>query len=312
MKIRSLAVASLFVLSVASAAATTITENFSSDPLTHGWKTFGNTNLFHWNSTQQNLEVTWDSTNANSYFYLPLGTVLTVDDNFSVGFDLQLTDVPVANGFEIALGFLNFNSATRTNFFRGSGYESPNLAEFDYFPDFFSPSLTTVDTNSTFNFLFDAVPLENGTTYRIEFSHTAGMPFVTGQILTNGVVYGTFPTPYTTTNFTDFRLDAFSVSSFSDVNGYGSSILAHGIVDNFSAALPPPPVQNLSGKFSGGQWQAKFLSRSNWIYALERSADLQNWSSVTNGISGNGTNLFLSDANTPVDKGFYRIRAERP
>lgn len=312
MKIRSLTFASLFVLSIASVNALTLTEDFSSDPLAHGWKTFGNTNLFHWNSTNQNVEATWDSTNANSYFYLPLGTILTVDDNFSVGFDLQLTDVPVANGFEIALGFLNFKSATNAGFFRGSGYESPNLAEFDYFPDFFSPSLTTVDTNNTFNFLFDAVPLENGATYRIEFSHAAGAAFVTGRILTNGVVYGAFPTPYTSTNFTDFRLDAFSISSFSDVNGYGSSILAHGVVDNFSVTLPPSPVQNLSGNFADAQWLAQFLSRSNWMYSLERSADLQNWNTVTNGIPGNGTNLFLLDANPPVDKGFYRIRADRP
>src|SRR5438552_11511872 len=36
-------------------------ESFSSDPAMRGWRTFGDTNLFHWNSTNQNLEVTWDS-----------------------------------------------------------------------------------------------------------------------------------------------------------------------------------------------------------------------------------------------------------
>ena len=312
MKIRSLALAGVFVLSVAAMQAATVTENFSTDPSADGWKIFGNTSLFHWNSTNQNLEVTWDSSQTNSYFYLPLGNILTTNDDFSVGFDLQLTDVPVENGFELAIGLLNFQSATSTNFFRGSGYESPNLAEFDYFPDFFSPSLTAVDRAGTFNFFFDSVALDNGTVYRIEFSHAASSAFLTGQILTNGVVYGTFPTPFVSTNFGDYRLDIFSISSYSGVHGYGSSILAHGIVDNFTITLPPPPVQNLTGNFSGGQWQAQFLSRSNWLYSLEHTADFQNWSLVTNGFSGNGTNLVITDALPPLDKSFYRIRAERP
>lgn len=71
-------------------------------------------------------------------------------------------------------------------------------------------------------------------------------------------------------------------------------------------------IKNFSGQFSGGEWQAKFSSRSHWLYALERTADLQNWSLVTNGFSGNGTNLILTDAAPPLDKSFYRVRAEQP
>jgi hypothetical protein len=310
-KVRLLALASVFVLSVASVRATIITENFTGNPAANGWKTFGKSDLFEWNATNANLEVTWDSTNVNSYFYLPLGTVLTVADDFSVGFDLKITDVPVANGFELALGFLNFQSATNAGFRRGSGYESPNLAEFDYFPDFFSPSLTTIDANNIFNFLFDDVPLENQQTYRIEFSHVAGVPFVTGQILTNGVVYGTFPTPYTSTNFTDFRLDTFSVSSYSDANGYGSSILAHGVVDNIIVTLPPPPMQHITGRWQGSQWQAQFQSRSNWIYTLQRTTNFAAWTDTASA-TATSTNLILTDPNPPSGQGFYRVRAERP
>src|SRR5258708_6701764 len=68
----TLAIASLSVLSVVR--ATTIAENFSADPLLDGWQVFGDTNQFQWNSTDQNLDVTWDSTKPNSFFYHPLGT----------------------------------------------------------------------------------------------------------------------------------------------------------------------------------------------------------------------------------------------
>ena len=106
----SLALAGLSVLSVAR--ATVIAENFSTNPFSNGWRIFGDTNLFHWNSTNQNLAVTWDSTQPNSYFHHPLGTILTRNDNFSIAFDLQLNDVTVSSyGMEISAGFLNFSSA---------------------------------------------------------------------------------------------------------------------------------------------------------------------------------------------------------
>jgi len=36
-------------------------EDFSADPQGRGWQIFGNANLFHWNSADQDLEVAWDS-----------------------------------------------------------------------------------------------------------------------------------------------------------------------------------------------------------------------------------------------------------
>ena len=71
-------------------------------------------------------------------------------------------------------------------------------------------------------------------------------------------------------------------------------------------------VKKLTGNFQGGQWQAQFLSCSNWLYTLERSLDLHHWTTVTTGISGNGTNVIIGDATPPADKSFYRIRADQP
>ena len=91
-RIRALALAAGAFLS-AHAFAGTVSEDFSSNPLSRGWQIFGDTNAFTWNSTNQNLMVTWDSSKPNSYFYRPLGTILARDDDFSVSFDLQFHDI---------------------------------------------------------------------------------------------------------------------------------------------------------------------------------------------------------------------------
>src|SRR5881394_1117851 len=119
--------------------AATFQEDFSSSPLTHGWRIIGNTNLFNWDPVNQNLVVTWDSSSSNSYFQLATGTILARQDDFSFAVDLRLDDIAggVNSGkpgpFELAFGFQNCVDAQSTNFFRGNGRNSPNLAEFDYF-----------------------------------------------------------------------------------------------------------------------------------------------------------------------------------
>ena len=69
----TLALASSLVLPIFNSPADTILEDFSSDPATRGWRAVGQTNLFAWNATNQDLEVTWDSSQTNSYFCKALG-----------------------------------------------------------------------------------------------------------------------------------------------------------------------------------------------------------------------------------------------
>src|SRR2546430_14940683 len=90
MSTRSCALFALLAVSLAGAA--TLQENFSSDPAADGWRVFGNTNLFQWDAPSQNLAVTWDSSQPNSYFYHPLGTILAGDDSFQLSFDLVFQD----------------------------------------------------------------------------------------------------------------------------------------------------------------------------------------------------------------------------
>jgi hypothetical protein len=312
----SLALAGLSVLPVAH--ATVITENFSANPLQNGWQIFGDTNLFQWDSTNHNLAVTWDSSQANSYFYHPLGTILTRNDDFSLSFDLQLSNATACGyGFELAIGLLHFPDAMNADFSR-SGGNSPNLFEFDYFPpddfgDQFSIDATLKDTQpgyAGFYFAYDNLPLNPGVSYHVTLTHTAGVPTISGEILADGNHYTSLTNIYIGSPG-NFRIDTLSISSYTD-DGFGDSILAQGTVDNFVVTLPPPPVQNLTGWFSNGGWQVQFTDRTNWLYTLQRTADFQSWTNVSAATAGNGTNLFLSDTNPPSSWAFYRVSAERP
>ena len=292
--------------------ATILTEDFSSNPLQSGWHVSGDTNLFHWNATNQNLEVTWDASQTNSYFYLPLNTILTTGDDFNVSFDLRLDDA--VGSYELSVGLLNLASATNANFVRGTGSDSPNLAEFDYFPDYDSIDASTADTNSALGATYDTRPLDNGVVYHIVLTHVAGSSLLSANVFTNGTLYTALPYTYPNASFTDFRLNALSINSYS-TNGdpYPDSLLAHGVVDNFTVTLPAPPVQNFAAAFdSSGNWDGTFLSQTNWDYALQRSTNLVNWSTVISHIPGTGKSLTLSDPNPPADHCFYRISADRP
>ena len=315
----SLALAGLSVLS--AARAVTIAENFSTNPLQDGWQIFGNTNLFHWDSTNHNLAVTWDSSQTNSYFYHPLGTILTRNDDFSVEFDLQLNDVMVSSyGMEISAGFLNLANATSANFDRANGL-NPNLAEFDYFPtpDYEAVSPALVSSNSQFAAAFDLpVLLAVSNSFHIVMTYTATSQTLSTFITNNHVGQPIGPIDDVNlndygTSFSDFRLDTVALSSYSAANdSYGDSTLAHGIVDNLVVTVPAPPIQNLTGAFSNGVWQAQFISRSNWLYTLQHTANFVSWDDVPVSLAGNGTNLFLSDTNPPADRAFYRVNAQRP
>ncbi len=315
------------------AGAATIQEDFAGDPAAKGWREFGETNLFHWNPTNQNLEITWDSSQTNSYFYHPLPTILARDDDFSLAFDLRLDDIAVGvdtnkpSTFQITVALLNFADATRTNFFRGAGvdpvYGPRNTVEFDYFPESpdgsisatVSPTITSSNNQFATSFTFP-LELTLGDVFHIEMSYTASNGMLATLMTRNGQPFGPVQNTAPGGAFTDFRVDSVAVCSYSDAGqsppDFAGSVLAHGVVDNVAVVTPPPPVENISGGFSNGLWQVQFLSRSNWLYTLERSGDFGSWTNASPATLGTGTNLALPDANAPMDKAFYRVRAERP
>lgn len=314
----------LLVESNRLSGATVFQEDFASNPATRNWSVYGDGSLFRWDETSQTLDVTWDSSRPNSYFARPLNTILTRGDDFSFAFDLRLRDIAVGTTpgkpytFQLALGFINLAEATATNFLRGTGTDSPDLAEFDYFPDSgfgATVSPTLISSNVQFATSFNS-PLELTTNdwFHVSMSYTASNQTLVTVMIRNGMAFGPIADVTPGTNFTDFRADHFAISSYTDAGQdpqFAGSILAHGVVDNVSVTTPDPPILNLSGRQTNGAWQMEFVGRTNWLYTLERTEDFRSWTNVTAETRGVERPLVLSDANVVAAQAFYRVRARR-
>jgi hypothetical protein len=305
----------------------TLTENFSTNPLARNWRVFGDSSLFTWNASAQNLSVTWDSSHTNSFFYLPLGTILDRWDDFSFSFDLRLSDIigganpAKPTTFELSVGLLNLLNATKTNYFRGSPAGVANLVEFDFFPDTgFEPTIwpSIYWTNGMLNYNgagdYTILDLPLNVTMQINLAYAATNRTLTTTILTNGISIGSIAPVSLSSALKDFRVTDFSISSYSDAGQNPQapgSLLAHGTVDNVQVTVPPPAIQNLIGKISAGQFQASFLSRTNWLYSLQRTPDFQTWAVISSNNVGTGGQMTLTDSFFPPRQ-FFRIVAERP
>jgi hypothetical protein len=312
------------LVAASNCGAATFQENFASDPQADGWKIFGNTNLFQWDATNQDLEVTWDSSQSNSYFYHSLGTIVAKPDDFSLAFDLQLSDITIGvnpakpDTFELVVGFINLVSATSTNLERGTGINpaqgARNVGEFDYFPDSgygatISPTL--ISSNNQFATTFaHPFALDPGALFHVMMTYTASNQTLQTVVTRNGSLFVS-TNVVLSMSFTDFRFDQVAVCSYSDAGADGS-LHANGTVDNLAVTVPPPPVQNLAGTFTNGIWQVQFLCPSNWLYTLQRTTDFQSWTNISSTTPGSATNLLLQDVNPPGDNAFYRISAQRP
>lgn len=303
----------------------TLQEDFATDPFQRGWQRFGDASLFTWDAGNQALAVTWDSSRPNSYFHHPLGTILTRGDAFSLTFDLRLRDIAIGTtpekifAFQIAIGFLNLGDATRTNFLRGTGLDSPNLVEFDYFPDSgfgatVSPAI--ISSNMVWASTFNLLELTPDDTFRVSLQYTPSDQTLGTTMTKNGETFGPVASvQLTNATFTDFRVDQVAVCSYSDAGqdpAWDGSILAHGTVDNLELTLPDPPVTAIWGAVEGGHWTASFVSQTNWIYTLEATPDFASWQKASAVTPGTGSQMTLTDTNAMAQRAFYRVLAERP
>ncbi len=315
--------------------AATFSESFATDPLARGWRVVGQTNLFRWNAAHQNMDVTWDSSRPNSFFQFPLGTILSSNDDFSVAFDLKMTDITMGSTsnkpytFQIALGLVNSVTATNPNAFRGSGqnatYGVRNTVEFDYFPDSgfgatFAPTMISSNNRVAFS---DNHPLEltTGDLFRITMTYSASNQLLKTTVLRNGAAYGLTPSntlrDLALGSYPDFRANAFAIISWSDAIQTGpaqfwGSILAHGTVDNLLITVPDCPVTNFVLAETNSYWRGTFNSRLAWSYTLERTEDFAVWRSVSVPKRGTAAMLFLDDTNISGARAFYRVNATKP
>jgi hypothetical protein len=157
--------------------------------------------------------------------------------------------------------------------------------------------------------------LELNKTYRVNLNYASSNQTIQAWLSLSNAPFAMLTNSYVSSGFTEFRLDHVAVCSYSDVGQdptYSGSLLADGIIDNIVVTLPPPPVSAVRGSFKNGAWQVQFVSRTNWLYTLERTVDFQTWATVSATQAGNGTNQVLQDAAPPAHGGFYRVRANRP
>jgi hypothetical protein len=340
LKVRlSVVVLAAFSLLCASRAAT-IVEDFSSDPLSNGWQRFGDTNLFHWNSTNGNLEVTWDSTHPNSYFYRPLNLTLTRYDDFTLEFDLRLS--AIASGVEpgktgplqIGIGLLNLAGATSTNFMRGAWGGAPDVAEFAYYTSGYyedsgviypSPASTVpsfIPGNAPRHYapVFLSVfenELPNEQTVHVRLAYTGADQTAVLSVTTNGVSLSQLEPLWLSDSgnsqftLTDtFRVDTLSISSYSSIGDPFDSVLAQGTVDNLTVTAQLQPITHfIGGPATNGYWVAQFFAHSNWVYTLERTSDFKSWLPVSEALRGTEDYLGLQDTNILPVQAFYRIQA---
>lgn len=313
---------------VSIARAATFTDNFTTDPTQNGWQIFGDTNLFQWEPTNHDLAVTWDSSQSNSYFYRPLNNILTKNDDFQFSFDLVISNLTAGvnpdkpDALEVGIGFLNFDDATSTNFIRAA--DALNLAEFDYFPYFVDPDFGAINASvapaivssnynyyAAFNTFFT---MTNGVSYNVQSVYTSSnTTLVTTVTLTGRTnILATAVTSPQVLPSDDFRVDTFCISSYSDIGDPYNSLYGQGTIANVTFTIPPPPVQNLALSSSNGVWQTTFLSRTNWLYTLQSTSDLQSWQPASAVVSGTDSTLVLQDTNPPASQAFYRVSAARP
>jgi len=303
----------LLVASVVSTgSAALLHEKFVTNPVLDGWSAYGNTNLFAWDATNQVINVTWDSTQPNSFFYHPLDRTYSIADGFLVQFDLQLSDAVTPDGFqsELGVGLFQFSAATNTDYLRTYA-TTPNVCEFDYFPvddqgDAASIDATLLDASANLYFAFDAQPLNPGVTYHVLLIHQPGASVISEKVFTNGLVFSSVTNAYSSGPIGDFQLDTLSISSYQS-GGFGD-ILAHGTVGNLAFASPLP-VGWLQTPAAG---QVEFRSDTHWLYTLEESADFQTWTPAAAAVFGNGANLRLQATNPPADRAGYRVEAQLP
>jgi hypothetical protein len=314
--------ASLAIASIPLHAGTLAT-HFAEDPFTHGWESYGNTNLFHWDSTNEVVRVTWDSSQPNSYFAHPLPQALSRTNDFLLAFTLQLDDLTVGPdpgkpfSFQIAIGLMNQTQLTNTALARGSGY-APDLVEFDYFPNDvnnYGASVSTALISSAVNYWSGGFtfPLElaTGAVYQVQMQFTAADQTLRSVMTSNGLPVGPLVDATIGGSFGDFAVDAVAVSSYSDQGqfpGYEGSILAHGSVDDILVASPLP-VGLVSLPGAG---EVAFASDPAWSYTLLSSTNLHTWAAAAPALPGNGGTLLLQDTNPPSQGALYRVQAVLP
>ena len=234
---------------------------------------------------------------------------------------------------QIGFGFLNFADATSTNFMRGAWGGAPNVAEFDYYPSGYYDSAASFGTLPRPRRL-RLSPAVNSRHYapaslilpaRAADQPADSRPADLLRRQPNGGARGddqrraagaaarlVLNTP-ANSQFTaadDFRVDMFSISSYSSIGDdlrfgpgprHGGQSGGRPARRRSPDLTAPSPQRRLAGAV---------LSHSNWLYTLERTSDFSPGRRYRDAPRHGGTSMTLQDTNAPPAQAFYRVRAD--
>ena len=309
-------------------------EDFTTNPLEEsGWRIFGDHGLFAWDSEYERLSVTWDSRKPNSYFYLPIGSMVSRHEDFSVSFTLQLDHIELGVDpeksftFPLAIGLIQTREAFRDNFYRGSGihaeYGPRGLVEWSYHPDSgfgatISSGLISQDNQWSVENTFP-LELQTGSVYEVELNYTADDRTLRTTMTEDGSPFGPIKDANLGTifggpegGFTEINVDAFALINYSDAQQpspeWDGSILASGWVDNVS--IQRDTTLNIAGidRDETGI-TVTTQARAGWEYWLESTDNFIDWETRGYASSDSDGTLAIKDQGPEQSAGFYRIRS---
>ena len=264
-------------------------ESFATNPLANGWMLHGDESLFEWDAEAGALDVTWNSEKPNSYFYRPIGQTLTEKDSFAFTFQLTLNEVKAGHldgqpyTFEVAIGLLNLETAKELGFMRGTGTDSPNLVEWDYFPDTgfgatVSPALASSKSEFSAGFTFPA-ELTKWKVYTVHMGYDGSTGVLKTEMLEEGKPWKTIAEVKRKNAHAGFLVDTFSISNFT-AKGSESSLLATGTIDELAIATSRSGPSFVDVHLDEGQWRARAFVVAPDDWQLQRSGDLRDWKSL--------------------------------
>ena len=291
-------------------------ESFATNPLANGWVLHGDESLFEWDAETGTLEVTWDSEKPNSYFYRPLGQALTEKDSFAFTFQLTLDDVKAGHldgqpyTFEVAVGLLNLASAKDAEFKRGTGTDSPNLVEWDYFPDTgfgatVSPAVASSKSEFSAGFTFPA-ELIKGKVYTVRMEYDGSTGVLKSEMLEDGKPWKSIAEVKRKNAHAGFLIDAFSISNYT-AKGSESSLFATGTIDELAIATSRSGPSLVDVHLDDGRWSARAFVVTPDDWQLQRSGDLLNWKSLDAVRKTSQFFMRFADPETVGRNQFYRI-----